>query len=372
MSQSTYSKKSTLEEFNNGSSMIEKHTIIFESEFENVDNHSQAPTESQHLQHKQTIYLDDNSSMANGSTPINKNDTLKRVSSKVDSERPPEFNTYGNSKNLATFRDNRHNSQSDIYYNDVDLDECYDDHRVAKTALAHSRAEVNGSKITVGRVEAVKDEPHVSDSTPKAAIKPQYSDANIQVQLGDFELTASEKQKLNDEIYLNTNSVEANPDKGDECIRDSASVSKHTLVVNTHTDYSVKEVDSFNSDKEVEENNLVEECESGMSQKEFIQKFDKNIQISPDSAPLIDKTFQVSRSSKEEPIRNKGMQTSTNNAPEILNKDLRKDEVKTKQSEFINKVKLENKHNTQERFMSDKDIVEYQSQNSESKQYFFL
>lgn len=347
-SQTTYSKTSTMQEFNNDSSMVEKHTIIFESDLENSENHSQAPTESQHLQHKQTIYLDDGSSLVEGGTPIN-NSTMRRDSSKVDSEKPPIFNNPNSGKNLATFRGNKQNSQSDIYYNDVNLDEYYEDPRVSKTALYHTRQEANQSKITVGRVEASKDQPDFGNSTPKVANMPKFADANIQTQLDKLDLSPSEKQKLNDEIYLNTNSAEENPDYIDDNIEDSVSVSKHTLWVNTHTE----ETD--------------EEGESGMSIKENVPKFDKNLQISPNGAPFIDKGFQIG--SEEAPYQNKNMQTSTKNAPQIANKTIKRNTVFTRQSEYIDKKKnkLEGDNNRREKFKSVKNVVEYQSQNNKSK-----
>lgn len=355
-SQTTYSKTSTMQEFNNDSSMVEKHTIIFESDLENSENHSQAPTESQHIHHKQTIYLDDDSSMVEGGTPINLQNTARRDSSKVDSEKPPEFNNHNSGNNLATFRGNKHNSQSDIYYNDVNLDEYYEDPRVSKTALYHTRQEANQSKITVGRVQASKDVPDFGNSTPKVANIPKFADANIQAQPERLDLTASEKQKLKDEIYLNTNSAEENQDYADEYIKDSVSVSKHTLCVNTHTEES-----------EVTD----EEGESGMSRKEFVPKFDKNLQISPNGAPFIDRGFQIN--SKEAPYQNKNMQTSTKNAPQAANKTIRRDTVHTRQSEYIDKKKnkLEGDNNRREKFKSVKNITEYQSSNNKSNLFLF-
>lgn len=334
-SQSTYSKSSSLQEANNGSSMLEKHTIIIESDTEYADNYSEAPTESQRMQieRKQTITIDSSErSYKPGPKEYILIETDRRDSSKVDSEKPKEFNpTTGN---LATFRDNKMKSQSDIYHDDVDLDEYNNEARAAKTALNQSRIAANISKITVNHVRQADEIERASKSGSHSNPKynKQFVDENIQTRLDGQDLSPSEKERMNDEIYLNTNSAEENPDLVDYIIKDSNSVSKRTLFVDSNTEYE-NEGESYHSEKE--------------RQKPKPIKVDRNIQISPTTAPkqFVEKNIQI----------------SVTDAASKLNKSIPLQDgsqFNDGQSEYINREmsKLQNNQNRRERFQSNKDL----------------
>lgn len=135
MSETSSSKFNSNMDQNVGSSMIEKHTIIFESEVENADNESDAPTESQHLfKSHNNIKIEDNSmfnmNALKESQPLN---LQVHDPSKIISENQEEFqNSYSYSK-LPVF--GKKTSQSDIYCNDVNLEHYEDDKRASKTAF---------------------------------------------------------------------------------------------------------------------------------------------------------------------------------------------------------------------------------------------
>lgn len=232
MSQSTYSKDSS--EFGNhkGSSMLEKHTIIFESETEYVDGHSDASTDSQRIERKNTIHFESSNNLGE-ITPKDKNMlNIVRKDEPIVNQIELTRVIANNSKNLATFRNGKIKSQSDIYHDDVNLDDYYDDGRAAKTALNQSRIAANQSRVVVNHVHVTKDqEPAGSVSKSNSFSKPHniLVDRNIQAQLDKEDLSPSEKEKLNDEIYLNTNSAEENPYLVDDEVKDSVSISKHTL-----------------------------------------------------------------------------------------------------------------------------------------------
>lgn len=232
MSQSTYSKDSS--EFGNhkGSSMLEKHTIIFESETEYVDGHSDASTDSQRIERKHTIHFESSNNLGE-ITPKDKNMlNIVRKDEPIVNQIELTRVVANNSKNLATFRNGKIKSQSDIYHDDVNLDDYYDDGRAAKTALNQSRIAANQSRVVVNHVHVAKDqEPAGSVSKSNSFSKPHniLVDRNIQAQLDKEDLSPSEKEKLNDEIYLNTNSAEENPYLVDDEVKDSVSISKHTL-----------------------------------------------------------------------------------------------------------------------------------------------
>ena len=218
----SYSRTDTLYDYND-SSMIEKHTIIFESDNEQPDIKSNAPTESQYVRDKHTIHFED-SSCVEGGAPLKNEDerSESHPSSVVDSSKPPQFNDHQSSgNNLATFRKNGINqrSQSDIYHNDINLDELYNDPRASRTANENSRMPVKDSQETMKKVY---------HNDLKSDYQPQ-DDILIQDQLDKLGISGPDKDKLNDEIYLNTNSAEENPDLVDEIPKDSESLSKHTL-----------------------------------------------------------------------------------------------------------------------------------------------
>ena len=329
--QSSYSQ--TESQFNNnGSSMVEKHTIIFESETEDQETESEAETESQYLERKQTIHFE---SSTNLGEIQNKDyilmETDRRNSSKVESSKPKEFHE-NSSKNLATFRANKVKSQSDVHHDDVDLEEYQNDARYAKTALNQNRIGANVSKITVNHVGVPNQVKTESVSRSESQNDPkELVDENLQTQLEKLNLTPSEKEKLNDEIYLNTNSAEENPDLADNVGRESNSVSKHTLDLNTEQEYD-------------------DEGESRMSQKEAPLKpvkVDQNHQISSDTAPKPEKMFT-----------NKSMQISAKDVTSHTGKSVPLRDHSDGQSEYINREmnKLQNNNGRRERFKSNANV----------------
>ena len=127
---------------------MKKHTIIFESEVENIDNQSEAPTESQHAYKEKRSVKIDESSLIDATTPKDCEiiHTLRRDSSKVESDKPEGFPIKNNKdQELPIFGKKR--SQSDIYYDDVDLEQYEDDERAAKTAFISNRLRVGFATI---------------------------------------------------------------------------------------------------------------------------------------------------------------------------------------------------------------------------------
>ena len=315
------------------SSMLEKRTIIFESDFEKSDHQSEAPTESQYIERKNTINFDDSSYMGGeNQKELIRQDTENRTSSRVDSEKPGAFNV-NSSKNLATFRDNKIKSHKDIPFEQQNLEDYYDNGRDAKTALNHTRMAANASRVTVNHIEQMNNDYQMkanSISLPQApdaessvgqpqngdydkVVRNQLINQNIQVNPAS-DISPSEKNGQKNEIYLNTNFDEQNPHLIDRNIKDSYSVSKYTLEVNTHTE-------------------LEEEGESQLSQKEMVPKpamVDLNLQVamSDDTSEghLTDKNLQVS--SHGAPTRNvevfQDTSDFTNGQSEYINREVQK------------------------------------------------
>jgi hypothetical protein len=348
-SETTFSNTNSQDMKNQDSSMLEKHTIIFESDMEIGDNESLAPTESHILQQKHTIEFDDSSYNDGG----NKNDlirqeTERRTSSKVESEKPGEFNEQS-SKNLATFRNNKMKSNTDIYYGDAEMSD-YQNERDTRTA-DQKRGVNNISKVTVNHIsmpnEAGRDGTEKSSQVYKSSqelVKRQSSktDRENQINLRNQDITDSEKEKLNDEIYLNTNSAEENPDLVDEIIKDSYSVSKRTLEVNSQSSYTV-------------------EGESQLSRKEAVIKVDKSFQIFiPKDGSIhtdpkyTDKNCQIH--SQSAPTRNVGVRQDTSDFTDG-------------QSEYINRemAKLQNNNNRREKESESKNGIRMSKVSSQNQ-----
>lgn len=347
-SQESYSKASNHHDYND-SSMLEKHTIVFDSDTEFYENNSDAPTESQYIQHKQTIYMDE-SSIVEGGTPMLDPSQEFIKGNKEDEEKPPHFNE-NDSKNLATFRE-KHKSQSDINYEDEDLEELQNDARAAKTALAKSRIFVNNSKETMKKVHPSQD---------------HRDDEDLQNQLEKLNISPSEKEKFNDQIYLNTNSAEENPEQVDGELLDSESLSKHTLCLHSHTSKE-EELHSHASDDEgLRHHTNDEEGESGMSYKEIVIYSNKNLQISPENSPFMDKNLQITP--KDAPFIDQILQTSIESTPNLNFKPKEKGRKYTEQSEYITKEmsKLQFSGGRREKAKSSKAPSEQESPLSQSK-----